>query len=174
MGVPLTTYAHRYIVDRAALQATLECPILVWTAGHDSSDDEGMPEHYLPTGAGQQETRPRAGTAIAFEVKKVAGKVNAFAMGITVGRLDHNDVVVDDSTISRFHAYFQKDERKGTWSLSDADSKHGSFVNGQPVPKQQRVPLASGCQVRFGAVTMQFYTAEGFLAYLDGLARSRG
>jgi hypothetical protein len=173
MGAPLTTYARRFVVDRATFQATLEHPMLVWSSGHVPSTEAGTPEHYLPTDAGRSPTRPSAGMAIAFEVKKVIGKANPFAMGITVGRLDHNDVVVDDATISRFHAYFQKDEKKGSWSLSDAESKHGSFVNGLQLQANQRVPLTNGCDVRFGVVAMQFFTPEGFITYLDELANGR-
>ena len=66
-----------------------------------------------------------------FELKKVPGKANAFAMGVTVGRIDTNDVVLDDASVSRFHAYFQKDARTGETLAMDFTDEPLSYVHGR-------------------------------------------
>jgi pSer/pThr/pTyr-binding forkhead associated (FHA) protein len=62
-------------------------------------------------------------------------------MGITVGRVETNDVIVDDGSVSRFHAWLQLDERKKAWFLCDAESKNGTFLGPQRLTANQKVAL---------------------------------
>ncbi len=48
----------------------------------------------------------------------------SFADRITIGRTPNNDVVIDDSSVSRFHAYVRR--AGDAWSVADAGSKNGS------------------------------------------------
>ena len=91
-------------------------------------------------------------------------RANAFALGVTVGRVATNDVVMDDPSISRFHAYFQHDERKGGWSVTDADSQNGVWVNGTKTVGHQPVP--DGANVTFGGVMTWFLEPDRFCAWL--------
>ncbi len=168
MGVPLVTFAREFIVNRERLLATLKrTPIVVWEAAslRTREDREG----WLPTDAGQQMVRPTKGEAVAYRVEKQPGVNNAFSMGITVGRIESNDIILDDVSISRFHAYFQYDERKHLWTLSDADSRNGTFINEKAVRKDQKAPLSDGDAVRFGEVPVRFFMPEGLMKYLDAL-----
>jgi pSer/pThr/pTyr-binding forkhead associated (FHA) protein len=85
-------------------------------------------------------------------------------MGITVGRVGTNDVVIDDPSVSRFHAYFQHDERKGGWTLTDADSQNGTRVNGQKTVGHQQ--LEDGAKLTFGDIVTWFLEPERFCAWL--------
>ena len=49
-----------------------------------------------------------------------------------IGRSKRSDVVVDVPTVSRNHAVLTRYD-DGTWSISDAGSKAGVLVNGEPV-----------------------------------------
>ncbi len=141
MATTLNQLAVRYFSQRAAFEAQLQAPVLVWEAparaGDPGAQDELDEGSWASTTAGGPMSRPRAGETLVFSVEKVNAKANAFAMGITVGRVDTNDVVVDDASVSRFHAYLQFDARKKTWSLTDADSKNGTFVGTDRLVQQR-------------------------------------
>ncbi|RMG15019.1 MAG: FHA domain-containing protein [Planctomycetota bacterium] len=98
-----------------------------------------------------------------YSVRKVEGK-NVFAMMITVGRAPNNDIQIDASSISKFHAYLE--ERDGAWSIRDANSSNGTFVNEVPVANDASTPLAEGDEVRFARAKCRFHTHEGFVELL--------
>lgn len=90
---------------------------------------------------------------------------------VTVGRLDGNDVCLNDITVSKFHAFIL--EENGRFFVQDARSKNGTTVAARPVPARGEGPpvqLAVGDVVRFGSVATGFVDAEGVLA----LATQRG
>jgi hypothetical protein len=64
----------------------------------------------------------------------------------TIGRTTGNDVLVLDGTVSRHHARLIF--HNGQWSIEDADSANGTWVNGQRVKRPKT--LHSGDQVRVG------------------------
>ncbi len=67
-----------------------------------------------------------------------------------VGRETTCDVVVDDKSVSRKHAFI---ERRGEgWALVDQGSANGTFVNGQ---KMAEAELRDGDEVRLGMVNFR-------------------
>jgi hypothetical protein len=85
-----------------------------------------------------------------------------FSHFIAAGRTRNNDVVVLDVSVSKFHALFKKDAG-GVYSVQDAGSRNGTWVNDQKVNTQQEgagTALAPGCTVRLGNVIFTFYTAR--------------
>jgi hypothetical protein len=70
---------------------------------------------------------------------------------ISIGRGLDNDLVIDDSRVSRHHA--QITFRHGHYLLRDQRSTNGTFVNDQPV---ETVVLASGDRVSLGGFEMIF------------------
>ena len=65
-----------------------------------------------------------------------------------VGRLDSNQIVVDDAAVSRVHAVIRRDARAVL--VEDLDSVSGTFVNGQRL--QQPRLLQDGDELVVGAV----------------------
>jgi pSer/pThr/pTyr-binding forkhead associated (FHA) protein len=118
-------------------------------------------EAWMGTASGAPLKEPRAGEPVVFELKKVQGKANAFAMGVTIGRIDTNDIVIDDSSVSRFHAYFQKDTRTGDWNVVDAESKNGTWVGPLKLAPNERARVTDETKVRFGDVELVFLTVNG-------------
>lgn len=69
-----------------------------------------------------------------------------------VGRGAHNDVVLNDESVSDSHAKIQK--RDGGWFIVDQESTNGTYVGGRRVQGEQRVEGAP--DVRFGGIKMTF------------------
>ncbi len=69
-----------------------------------------------------------------------------------VGRGAHNDVVLNDESVSDSHGKIQK--REGGWFIVDQESTNGTYVGGRRVQGEQRVQGAP--DVRFGGIKMTF------------------
>jgi hypothetical protein len=82
----------------------------------------------------------------------------------SVGQTRNNDIVIRDVSVSKSHAYFE-DDGSGGFTLQDARSTNGTFVNGRRVPKHgQGLPMAvrTGDIVRFGNIELSFIDAGAF------------
>ncbi len=168
MPLPLTQLARKLFVNPKPGSAPT-VPGLVWEAPPDSTRDSG---HWEMTGTGQPSSRPRAGEPLIFFVEKVPGLKNPFAMGVTLGRVETNDVVLDDGSVSRFHAWLQYDERAGQWSLTDAESKNGTWVDGAQLAPKQRVLLRDGAAIKLGEVQLAFWLPKSLVAFVEQRYRS--
>jgi hypothetical protein len=156
------------MVGSAGAKASLRVPALVWEAPTKSSSDSG---HWMITDAGQSLRRPRTGEPLVMLVEKAPGRNNPFAMGVTIGRVESNDIIVDDRTVSRFHAWIQYDERLQAWQITDAESKNGTWVNGKKLAGKQRVTLAGGAEIKLGDVLLRFMLPDALLAFVDEASR---
>ncbi len=94
-------------------------------------------------------------------------KDNAFQRRITLGRTANNDIVIDNPSVSRFHAWFERDP-SGDWLVADAGSKNGTQLSGQKLPAKKATLLASGNKVRVGLLELTFLSTSGFLKLLKG------
>jgi hypothetical protein len=94
---------------------------------------------------GEADPPPRSLAPLIFPVRKIQ---RDFPSMITIGRTANNDIVLSDSQVSRFHAYF----RVGAdhLELGDAGSVNGTFVDEMPLPaKGPTFVVASGARLRF-------------------------
>jgi pSer/pThr/pTyr-binding forkhead associated (FHA) protein len=69
-----------------------------------------------------------------------------------VGRGPHNDIALQDESVSDSHAKLLK--REGSWWLVDQGSTNGSYVGGRRVQGEQQ--LTGAPDVRFGSIKMMF------------------
>ena len=69
-----------------------------------------------------------------------------------VGRGAHNDVVLSDKSVSSTHAKLQR--RANDWYVVDAESRNGTYVDGDRVSGERKLPPA--CEVRFGGIKALF------------------
>lgn len=73
----------------------------------------------------------------------------------TVGRATDASVFLDDITVSRTHAVFER--RPGPeWFVRDVGSLNGTYVNGEQVDETK---LASGDEVQVGRFKLVFFSA---------------
>jgi hypothetical protein len=89
---------------------------------------------------------PAAGDSL-FTVKQPRARI---------GRQGDNDIVLDDASVSRYHALVCRDA-DGFW-IEDTGSSRGVYVDGERVRGQ--VALSAGAAVRIGGVELRF-VAEG-------------
>ena len=90
-----------------------------------------------------------------------------FSQMVTVGRAQNNDLIIVDTNVSKFHAYFSEGS-DGTHSLADGGSTTGTFVEYLPLEKNgERKDLDNGNAITFGGnLHFIFYTPEGFYQFL--------
>ncbi len=72
----------------------------------------------------------------------------------TAGRNPQSDVFLDDVTVSRKHAAFER--RDGDFFVRDLGSLNGTYVNGASV---EETKLASGDEVQIGRFKLVFFGA---------------
>lgn len=111
MSDTLTLYATRYLRNPDELVRSLDTPLLVFDPPVDESaatQVEGDDEYRYRTASGVRAPTLGVEEPLVFRVKKVAD--NAFKRGVTVGRTSNNDVVLDDGSVSRFHAWLIHEE----------------------------------------------------------------
>jgi adenylate cyclase len=74
---------------------------------------------------------------------------------IFIGRTDDNDVVLDDSSVSRRHAKIARDGAE--YTLADLGSHNGTALNGTFI---QSAPLHDCDQIKIGGYRLTFYLRE--------------
>ena len=114
-------------------------------------DDEDAVEFPFP----EDELEP--GQAL-LQVKRGPNAGSTFLLqadSSTVGRNTESDVFLDDITVSRAHAVFER-RPSGEWFVKDAGSLNGTYVNGEQVDETK---LATGDQVQIGRFKLTFFQA---------------
>ena len=90
----------------------------------------------------------------ALEVWTLSGRRDVELDGdrVTVGKDEQNDLVLDDTTVSRLHAVLE--QFPAGWCVTDVGSSNGTFLNGERIWAQQR--LRHGDEVRVGRTRLLF------------------
>jgi hypothetical protein len=110
----------------------------------------------------------------------VKSERNDFPGKIMLGRSEVNDIVVPNRSVSKHHAFFQKDPASGGYSIVDSRSTCGTTVDELPIPPGEATPVKSGTQLLFGqAVPALFFSNKDFFNYMrlklrKGKTRKRG
>jgi pSer/pThr/pTyr-binding forkhead associated (FHA) protein len=86
-------------------------------------------------------------------------KFEMFSALTNVGRGAHNDVVINDESLSGSHAKILK--RDGAWWVVDQNSTNGTYVGGRRVAGEQQ--LVGAPDVRFGGIKVLFRPMADFL-----------
>jgi len=89
---------------------------------------------------------------------------NPFPKKITVGRSSVQDIVIQDMTISKFHAYFYTDEEQN-YFLVDNNSTNGTFVNGNKI-ENQNILINDKDEISFSNLKFIFYFPYNFYEIL--------
>ena len=101
---------------------------------------------------GQEEARPARLVVIAATDNDAPGKVYIISASLSIGRNEHNDIVINDSFVSSEHACITV--RKHSYLLTDLASTNGTYVNDRKI--EADMPLAPGDRIIVGPVTFKF------------------
>jgi hypothetical protein len=70
---------------------------------------------------------------------------------ISIGRARNKDIVLRHASVSKFHAWFERDA-KGEYRLADAGSKNGTRINQDECSARELIQVKPGDVLRFGSV----------------------
>jgi hypothetical protein len=68
---------------------------------------------------------------------------------MTIGRSSNCDIQIRDSRMSKFHAYFKR-QNDHHWSIKDSNSMNGTFLDGKKIAPNQESPLNERVIIGFG------------------------
>jgi len=97
----------------------------------------------------------------AVLLRKRVGGDTAYKDRISVGRARNKDIVLRHPSVSKFHGWFEVDER-GSFYFTDADSKNRTRVNGATLFARERSSVQSGDTIRFGSIEAFLCSAQLF------------
>jgi pSer/pThr/pTyr-binding forkhead associated (FHA) protein len=161
---PLLAWIARIRDDHAAAAKRLgDRSVLVYEPP-EPEDESTQTEYRYRTVSGVTQKRFGGGDPMVFLLTKT--RDNAFQRRVTVGRTSNNDLPVEDASVSRFHAWFQRQDEGAPWCVVDAGSKNGTRVNGKALEAKKALALSNGMKIRVGHVDLTFYDAAGFLKML--------
>jgi hypothetical protein len=126
---------------------------------HDSPRGGGGMKDDL-SGVGVAELRRRLTQARHFAItleKRVHD--GSYQDRVSVGRARNKDVVLRHPSVSKFHAWFERDPQ-GHWSVADAGSKNGTRANTTDVAVRELAKIKPGDVLRFGSVEVMLCTAD--------------
>jgi hypothetical protein len=106
-----------------------------------------------------------------YPVVKRAG--GPFPDRVGVGRTRAADIFLPHASVSKYHAYFVRDDASGSWTLWDARSRNGTTLGDRRLSSGEGAPLANGATVLFGESMFLFFDEAGSLKLIEGLAQSK-
>jgi pSer/pThr/pTyr-binding forkhead associated (FHA) protein len=142
-------------------------PFLVSTDPWRSPEMPKKTDGMLETDAGLRDAP--SGSLSVMTVQKTQ---IAFGNMITIGRTANNDIVIDDSHISRFHAFFRA--QGDGFELVDAGSRNGTWCGHLRIlPKTAPSRIVYGSEVRFAGLKFLFLDASACWTFLRSTLSKR-
>ena len=141
-------------------------------AFHTASTDRRslrMPSAPPPSALAPEQILVRVIRAPHFVVPlgKRADAGRAFSERVTVGRARNSDVVLRHPSVSKFHAWFARDD-DNVYFLTDASSRNGTWRNEAQLAGGDPTRMRTGDLLRFGSVEATYCDAVTLRAALDG------
>jgi pSer/pThr/pTyr-binding forkhead associated (FHA) protein len=169
--VGIGTEEFRVDVDAAAFSSVFQAPgapQVELIGGLPEPDPLGLarPQRPAPepvaarTAAPLTPIPPSASTLALLEVARgpFVGKVFRVERPVcAIGRGDHNDVRLNDTSVSTSHATLLL--KRGTWYVVDLQSANGTYVDGYRVATERALP--DGGSLRAGDIVMRFRLLAG-------------
>ena len=151
MPEPLLTCLQRHLKDPKSFEDRLAGRSVLLYEPHEDKpglgdeDPQDSAAFRFRTASGV--TDPAFGTGEPTVAYLEKTKDNAFQRRITLGRTSNNDIEIDSPSVSRFHAWFQRDEPSDGWAIVDAGSKNGTHVSGKKLVAKKPAALANNTRL---------------------------
>ena len=159
-----TRYPHPFLFGREVLEEEFRFSTLVTDEKFLSElPREGSAPGTAPGPGGPSSGAP--GTDV-FRIRHWVISVRKAAEApsqdrVFLGRSETNDICVPHKTVSKLHAYFQRDPAPALkWSIIDTGSANGTKHNGLRVPPRAKVAILDGDTVVFGRCVFQWMSAR--------------
>ncbi len=159
MVQPKAPLTLRTVLDRVRGNVSVSLPVLVAVspeAAHPASEDE------ITGVTGVQPVAPAWSVeAMSHLADSSCLLVDGFArtgggLRLTIGRSRRCDYRLSDGSVSALHAVLTYDLASGEYSLADAASRTGTFLNGTRLEPEVRTAIWPGALLGFGVVVYCF------------------
>ncbi|HUM12917.1 MAG TPA: FHA domain-containing protein [Myxococcaceae bacterium] len=107
---------------------------------------------------------PLEGTALAIALEPVVRD----ATHVTLGRSPSCDLVIEEGTVSQVHLVFRQVDE--AWTVEDAGSTNGSWLDGVRLEKAVAHRLAEGARLQTAQVLFTFASSSGVWRRLEAEA----
>jgi hypothetical protein len=126
----------------------------------DISDGSRVSPANDDSGVSVSELRRRLSQARHFAIT-VEKRVHdgSYVDRISVGRARNKDIVLRHPSVSKFHAWFERDPQ-GNLCVADAGSKNGTRNNASDAQARELLPVRTGDVLRFGSVEAMVCSAD--------------
>ncbi len=130
---------------------------LVWEAGawSVSGDGEQNVAHTLPPAEDLQDCLP-TGDVLCFELA-----TSSPDQTLSLGRASQNDIVINDSTVSREHLVLARNS-SGEWSADITSPTPQVSISGRHLVHGKPTSLRQGDVLKVGEVLLTFYDPQSF------------
>lgn len=108
--------------------------------------------------------------SVTMMVKPLVRRTSSDLPFVTIGRLDGNDVALGCRSVSAYHAFALVDGDR--WTLYDAGSRNGTFINKARVPVRGEglaANMRSGDSITFGTWVGVVLDVASLCEYLSAL-----
>lgn len=111
-------------------------------------------EHRFCTQCGSGlETNTKTGPKLVILAERSGNVVFAIkGERITIGRDMHNDLVIDDPQISKYHAHVVLESEQ--LMIEDLESRNGVYLNGKKI--HEKSILTNGALIKLGSTILKF------------------
>ena len=102
-------------------------------------------------------------TAKFYQVYEVKKQKRLYSPMISIGRTGNNDIVLESTNISKFHAYFVHKQEENKYFIVDAKSTNKTWINQTELKPSVQVEINDLDIINFGnAVDFQFLDPSSF------------
>ncbi|RME04022.1 MAG: FHA domain-containing protein [Planctomycetota bacterium] len=160
--IPLQQVIERYApLSRDEFTQKVRCDWLVTDSEHQSSSEEAATVVFQ-TKQALEKAAPESDQNMVLAYPIIKRSVGETSDIITLGRASSNDIVIQDGSISKVHAYFGWDSRQQRRTICDLNSTNGTYLNQEKLIPNLAYLLKTGDQLILGRLSLTYYTPRSF------------